>query len=161
MTTYRALSAAIVLSTSAAAVQAGPGCMNNRQATGWYSPQAMYGYPQQMLPRPGSMGHAQMPAYTRPHAGTAMTHSTVMMRRQAHAARAGLTGWAFGTGYFVVALVWITHPFQVDAARYGWMAPFALVLLASGLALFWGLGFWLARRWWRSSTPRTPKRSAR
>ena len=73
MTRYRLLSAAIVLSTSAAAVQAGPGCMNNRQATGWYSPQAMYGYPQQMMPRPGSMGHAQMSAYARPHNGMAMS----------------------------------------------------------------------------------------
>ena len=64
--------AAIVLSTSAATVQAGPGCMNNRQATGWYTPQAMSGYPQQAMPRPGSMGHAQMPGYAGSHPGMAM-----------------------------------------------------------------------------------------
>lgn len=47
-------------------------------------------------------------------------------------------GWAFGVGHFGVALHWITEPFQVDAVRDGWMAPFALVLMAGGLALFWG-----------------------
>ncbi len=60
--------------------------------------------------------------------------------------QAALTGWAFGTGYFVHALQWIVSPFMVDAARHGWMAPFALVFLAAGLALFWGAAFWLARR---------------
>ncbi|MEM9581142.1 MAG: apolipoprotein N-acyltransferase [Pseudomonadota bacterium] len=59
--------------------------------------------------------------------------------------QAALTGWAFGTGYFAHSLQWIVSPFFVDAARHGWMAPFALVLMAAGLALFWGLAFWLAR----------------
>ena len=72
MTKYRLLSAAIVLSTTAATVHAGPGCMNNRQATGWYSPQAMYGHPQHMMTRPGSMDIAQMPGYARPQADMAM-----------------------------------------------------------------------------------------
>ncbi len=48
------------------------------------------------------------------------------------------TGWALGTGHFAIALSWIVEPFLVDIARHGWMAPFALVLMASGLALFWG-----------------------
>jgi len=60
--------------------------------------------------------------------------------------QAAATGWAFGTGYFMHALQWIVSPFMVDPVRHGWMAPFALVLLAAGLALFWGLAFWLARR---------------
>ena len=29
---------------------------------------------------------------------------------------------------------------MVDAKEQGWMAPFALVLMAGGLALFWGAG---------------------
>lgn len=61
-------------------------------------------------------------------------------------ARAFWTGWAGGAGYFAVALHWIVEPFLVDIARHGWMAPFALVFLAGGLALFWGLAFALARR---------------
>jgi len=51
-------------------------------------------------------------------------------------------GWAFGLGYFGLGLGWIVEPFQVDAAATGWMAPFALVGIAAGLALFWGLAFW-------------------
>ncbi len=48
-------------------------------------------------------------------------------------------GWAFGLGYFCLALSWIVEPFMIDAARYGWMAPFALLGLAGGLALIWGV----------------------
>ncbi|MEO1549216.1 MAG: apolipoprotein N-acyltransferase [Pseudomonadota bacterium] len=54
-------------------------------------------------------------------------------------------GWWAGTGFFAIALFWIVEPFFVDAARHGWMAPFALFLMAGGLALFWALGFGLAR----------------
>ncbi len=42
-----------------------------------------------------------------------------------------------GAGYFAIALSWIVAPFLVDIARHGWMAPFALVFLSAGLALFW------------------------
>jgi apolipoprotein N-acyltransferase len=61
------------------------------------------------------------------------------------AGRAAWTGWAAGTGYFAVALHWIVEPFLVDVARHGWMAPFAVVFLAGGLALFWAAAFALAR----------------
>ncbi len=57
---------------------------------------------------------------------------------------AGL-GWAFGTGYFLLALSWIVEPFLVDVARHGWMAPFALLVLAAGLALFFAAGLALGR----------------
>jgi len=56
-------------------------------------------------------------------------------------------GWGAGLGYFGLTLAWIVEPFLVDAERYGWMAPFALALMAGGMALFWGLGFGLAQRW--------------
>jgi apolipoprotein N-acyltransferase len=49
-----------------------------------------------------------------------------------------LRGWLGGIGYFAVGVHWITEPFMVDAKEQGWMAPFALVLMAAGLALFWG-----------------------
>ena len=51
-------------------------------------------------------------------------------------------GWMLGAGYFALALQWIVEPFMVDAARDGWMAPFAILLMAGGLALFWALAFW-------------------
>ncbi|QBF30734.1 apolipoprotein N-acyltransferase [Thalassococcus sp. S3] len=70
-----------------------------------------------------------------------------VLHRAAPSARtAGWTAWAFATGYFSHALSWIVEPFLVDAPRYGWMAPFALVLLAGGLALFWAVAGYLAWR---------------
>ena len=60
--------------------------------------------------------------------------------------RAARLGWAFGFGYFALTLNWIVEPFLVDPVRHGWMAPFALGLLAAGLALFWGAAAGLARR---------------
>lgn len=57
-----------------------------------------------------------------------------------------LAGWALGFGHFLLSLQWITRPFMVDAARDGWMAPFGLVAMTGGLALFWGAAFWLAAR---------------
>lgn len=59
---------------------------------------------------------------------------------------AALVGWLAGLGYFAISLSWIVEPFLVDVARHGWMAPFALVFLAGGLALFWAFGFGLAKR---------------
>lgn len=58
--------------------------------------------------------------------------------------RAGLgpmvwTGWLAGSGYFAASLFWIYEPFQVEADIYGWMAPFAVVFMAIGMAFFWGL----------------------
>ncbi|MEP2715504.1 apolipoprotein N-acyltransferase [Pseudophaeobacter sp.] len=63
--------------------------------------------------------------------------------------QAAVIGWLAGLGYFSFGLSWIVEPFQIDADRYAWMAPFALVFLAAGVALFWGLAFGLAARWQR------------
>ncbi|MGD9865846.1 MAG: apolipoprotein N-acyltransferase [Pseudodonghicola sp.] len=59
---------------------------------------------------------------------------------------AALTGWAFATGWFAHGLLWIVEPFLVEPDVYGWMAPFALVFMAGGLALFWGAACWAAWR---------------
>ncbi len=70
-------------------------------------------------------------------------------------ARAGSSAAAFwtalfaGAGHFALALSWIVQPFFVDPWRHGWMAPFAVVLLAFGLALFWGAAAALAQRFAR------------
>ena len=61
-------------------------------------------------------------------------------------ARAAAVGWFFATGYFAHSLSWIVEPFLVEPERHGWMAPFALVFMAGGLALFWALAFGLAHR---------------
>lgn len=69
-----------------------------------------------------------------------------LLDRCGSARQAAGLGWLLGTGYFLLALVWIVQPFLVDPVRHGWMAPFALLFMAGGLALFWGLGFGLAHR---------------
>jgi apolipoprotein N-acyltransferase len=56
------------------------------------------------------------------------------------------TGWAAGTGYFMLALAWIVEPFLIDVARDGWMAPFAFVLLPAGLGLFWAAAIAIGRK---------------
>ena len=60
--------------------------------------------------------------------------------------RAAWIGWSLGTGYFAVALFWIVEPFLVDIPRHGWMAPFALLFISTGFALFWAAAFGLAAR---------------
>ena len=60
--------------------------------------------------------------------------------------RAFWTGWSIGASYFATSLIWIVEPFLVDFAATAWMAPFALVLMASGLALFWAMPFWGAAK---------------
>ncbi|MCA0922460.1 apolipoprotein N-acyltransferase [Pseudooceanicola nanhaiensis] len=64
-------------------------------------------------------------------------------------------GWSGGGAYFALSLSWIVEPFMVDVARHGWMAPFALVFMAFGLALFWGAAALLAREalLWRRTAP--------
>ncbi|MFZ5962030.1 apolipoprotein N-acyltransferase [Thalassococcus sp. BH17M4-6] len=66
----------------------------------------------------------------------------VLLGRNLVPGRATGVGWGFGLGYFALALGWIIEPFQIDAAATGWMAPFALIGLSGGLALFWALAFW-------------------
>jgi apolipoprotein N-acyltransferase len=55
-------------------------------------------------------------------------------------------GWLAGTAFFAVSTWWVYRAFQVDAADQGWMAPFAVALLAGGLGLFWGAAS-LIYRW--------------
>jgi apolipoprotein N-acyltransferase len=50
-----------------------------------------------------------------------------------------------GVAYFAIGCWWVAEAFFVDAAEQGWMAPFAVVLLAMLLGLFWGLGGLLYR----------------
>ena len=58
---------------------------------------------------------------------------------------AGWSAWFAGAGYFAAALNWIVSPFLVDAETYAWMAPFAVVFLSFGLALFWAVAGLLSR----------------
>jgi apolipoprotein N-acyltransferase len=63
-------------------------------------------------------------------------------------------GWLCGLSYFALSCWWVTEAFFVDAETFGWMAPFAIALLAGGLALFWGL----ILLGWRAARVRGPWR---
>jgi apolipoprotein N-acyltransferase len=74
-----------------------------------------------------------------PVALVALAAGLWLIAREPAPGRAAWVGFAFGFGHFGLAMDWIFEPFLVDAARDGWMAPFAVVLMAAGMALFWAL----------------------
>jgi apolipoprotein N-acyltransferase len=49
-----------------------------------------------------------------------------------------LAGWLFGLGHFAAGLYWVAHALLVDAARFGWMIPFAVAGLGAVLGLYSG-----------------------
>jgi apolipoprotein N-acyltransferase len=59
------------------------------------------------------------------------------------------TGWFFGLGHMASGLYWVSSAFLVDSEAWGpiWGVP-AAAALASGMALFWGLGCALAMMFW-------------
>lgn len=54
-------------------------------------------------------------------------------------------GWWFGAGYFGAGLYWVSNALLVDAAKFGWLIPFAMLGLSFGLGLFTGVATWIAR----------------
>lgn len=58
-----------------------------------------------------------------------------------------LTGWAFGAGYFIFGLYWVSWALLVDIAQFGWALPFSLVIGPAVLGLLFGFIPLLARRW--------------
>jgi apolipoprotein N-acyltransferase len=65
-----------------------------------------------------------------------------------------VAGWFFGFGFFLAGLWWIGFAFLVEADRFAWMIPFAMLGLPAGLALFYGLAAALARWLWRTDALR-------
>jgi len=92
----------------------------------------------------GALGQAPFDLWFLAIPGLALLFA--LLRRADGPRRAALIGWAAGTGYFALALFWIIEPFMINPARHGWMAPFALVGMSAGLALFWA-GAGAATRW--------------
>ncbi len=67
---------------------------------------------------------------------------------------AARTGWWFAFGYHLAGLWWIGSAFLVEADRFAWALPFAVMALPAGLALFTGMGTALARLLWRPGAGR-------
>lgn len=57
-------------------------------------------------------------------------------------------GWWFGFGYFVAGLYWIGMALFVEADKFAWLLPFAVLGIPAGLAFFTGFGALLARAMW-------------
>ncbi len=63
-------------------------------------------------------------------------------------------GFAFGLGYFTVALHWLGAAFLQQGGIFLVLMPFGIVGLAAILALFWGLGSTLAHLLWSTGAVR-------
>jgi apolipoprotein N-acyltransferase len=61
---------------------------------------------------------------------------------------AAIAGWWFGFGYFLAGLYWVGFAFLVDADKFAWLMPIAVVALPAGMALYTALGAALARLLW-------------
>ena len=57
-------------------------------------------------------------------------------------------GWWWGLGYFLCGLWWVGSAVLVDAEKFAWALPLAVLALPAGLAVFSGAGFALARLVW-------------
>jgi apolipoprotein N-acyltransferase len=57
-------------------------------------------------------------------------------------------GWWFGFGYFVAGIYWTGMALLVEADKFAWLLPFAVIALPAGLALFIGAGTGLAHVLW-------------
>jgi apolipoprotein N-acyltransferase len=57
-------------------------------------------------------------------------------------------GWWMGFGYFLAGLWWVGSALLVEADKFAWALPLAVVALPAALAVFSGAGFALARLLW-------------
>ncbi len=60
----------------------------------------------------------------------------ISLKHAPTARRAAFYGFWFGMGYFCAGLYWFAHALLVDAARFGWLIPFAIGGIGAVLALY-------------------------
>lgn len=63
-------------------------------------------------------------------------------------------GWAWGFGYFTAGLWWLGAAFLVEADQFAWALPLGVVGLPALLALFFAIGFAVARLVWSRGASR-------
>ena len=107
----------------------------------------------------GLSGAAAMaPLYILPLLVVAFSGFVILLDGAADSAhprrRAFNTGWWFGFGYFLGGVYWMSFSFFVQAEQFAWMAPFAVMGMPAGLALFSGAAALLAILSWRTGWPR-------
>lgn len=59
--------------------------------------------------------------------------------------RAFVVGWWFGAGYFAASLYWVAFALLVEADKFAWMIPFAILGIAFGVGLIGALAAWAVR----------------
>jgi len=47
-----------------------------------------------------------------------------------------VVGWWFGAGFFAAGLYWVSFALLVDAAKFGWLIPIAILAFAFGFGLY-------------------------
>ncbi len=76
------------------------------------------------------------PLYLLPLLFPAMVGLMWLIESAPRARGAFWSGWWFGLGHFAAGMYWIGVAFLVDAEKFGWMAPFAVLGLSALLAVF-------------------------
>ncbi len=84
------------------------------------------------------------PFHLLPAALVALTGLAWLISGRTRPAGAFLDGWWFGSGFSAAAFYWIANALLVDAQKYGWMYPLALIAIATGFGLFPAVAAWAA-----------------
>jgi apolipoprotein N-acyltransferase len=71
----------------------------------------------------------------------------VLARAAATKRQSFCAGWAFGAGYFIFGLYWVSASLFIDIRQWFWVMPFSGLLGPAVLGLFYGLIPLLAWRW--------------
>ena len=72
-------------------------------------------------------------------------------KNRAAAVAMAQVGWMFGFGFFLCTFYWLGFAFLVEAEKFAWAMPLAILVLPAGLALFWGLATSLVSFVWTES----------
>lgn len=72
---------------------------------------------------------------------------SVLTRSAPSRFRSFLCGWAFGAGYFIFGLYWISAALFVDIDTWKWVLPLSLILGPAVLGVFYGFATLLAHRY--------------
>ena len=79
----------------------------------------------------------------------AVEQSASLSTDRAALLRAAASGWFFGFGYFLFGMFWIGEAFLVEAEKFAWLLPVAVLLLPAGLAAFFAIAAVIAKIVWR------------
>lgn len=87
-------------------------------------------------------------------AATSTQSATQNQSLKTRLVKAALYGWAFGMGYFSFSLYWIGNSFLVEAEKYAWAMPFAVIGLPALIAWFYGLATAICASLWPKGAER-------